>query len=233
MNPELDRLKSAFLAIISHELRTPLTEIVAALCLLQEDYVGPLNDRQRQYVDIAKGAADRLDGLISDLIAFSQLQSEMMETRQELHPLSTLVARVTESLRPRAQFKELALSFSSVRDLPPILVDEALITRVVSNLVINAINFTPAKGQVNVSVNREPGFQTITVHDTGVGIPQEKKALLFDSFYQANGYLTRQVGGLGIGLAYAKRIVEAHKGKITFTSQEGQGSSFVVHLPFP
>jgi signal transduction histidine kinase len=231
MTTELDRLKGAFLAIISHELRTPLTEIIAALCLLQEDYVGPLNAQQRQYLNIACGAADHLDTLIGDLIAFTQLQAEAVAIRREPASLGMLARHVITQLTSRAAAKSLRLSIDTKPDLPPILVDGGMITRVISNLVINAINYTPPGGQVSVTVGAEPGFQTIDVKDTGIGIPKEKQPLLFESFYQADNHMTRQVGGLGIGLAYARRIVEAHQGKITFTSEAGQGSTFTVRLP--
>ncbi|MBI4788086.1 MAG: HAMP domain-containing histidine kinase [Chloroflexi bacterium] len=231
METELQRLKGAFVAIISHELRTPLTEIITALELLENGYGGSLTEQQRGYVAIAGRAAEHLNMLIGDLIAFAQLQAETLETRREPTDLAELVARVVEQHRPRAQAKQLTLSFSAAPRLGPIPVDRALLTRVVSNLIINAINFTPAQGCVSVHVAPEPDEVRIVVQDTGVGIAKEKQARLFESFYQAADPLTRQVGGLGIGLAYARRIVEAHRGRITFESEEGKGSTFTVHLP--
>ncbi len=231
MNAEVDRLKGAFLAIISHELRTPLTEIVAALDLLQDKSLGSLSPQQLQYLSIARDAANQLDSLINDLIAFAQLQAEVVQIHTEPASLEDIVHRVVSQLRPQASAKSLHLDLAMAPPLAAICVDTAMITRVISNLVINAINYTPPGGQVSVSIGTEPGFQIIQVKDSGVGIPKEKQPFLFESFYQASDHLTRQVGGLGIGLAYARRIVQAHGGRITFSSEEGKGSLFVVHLP--
>jgi signal transduction histidine kinase len=231
MDTELDRLKGAFLAIISHELRTPLTEIIAALGFLKDGSLGSLNEQQRQYLGIAENAAKHLNTLISDLIAFAQLQSETVETRREPTALVELVSVVIDQHRSSAEAKQLHLSLASTDNLPPIPVDRALMARVISNLIINAINYTPAGGQVIVRVGAESDAQCISVKDTGVGIPKEKQARLFQSFYQANDHLTRQVGGLGIGLAYARRIIEAHHGQIVLSSEEGKGSTFTVYLP--
>ena len=231
MENQLERLKGAFLAIISHELRTPLTEIITALNLLQDNYTGPLNAQQHKYIAIADDAASHLDMLISDLIAFAQLQAETVETRREPTLLSELVSYVVEQHRARAQAQHLNLLFSAAQRLPPVPADRSLMTRVVANLIINAINFTPSGGHVMVRISATVNEQCIVVQDTGVGIPKEKQDRLFESFYQAADSLTRQVGGLGIGLAYARRIVEAHHGKITFASVEGKGSTFTVHLP--
>jgi signal transduction histidine kinase len=231
MNTELEQLKGAFLAIISHELRTPLTEIITALNLLHESYIGPLSDQQKYYVGIAEDAADHLNELIGDLIAFAQLQAETVETRRDPLSLGPLVESVVEQHRSRALAKQLTLAYSARGTLVSIPADRSLITRVVANLIINAINFTPEGGRVTVRVFSEGNMQCISVQDTGIGIPKEKQARLFESFYQAADHLTRQVGGLGIGLAYARRIVEAHRGTITFSSEEGQGSIFTVHLP--
>lgn len=230
MNTELDRLKGAFLAIISHELRTPLTEIIAALGFLKEGSLGSLNEQQRQYLGIAENAAEHLNTLISDLIAFAQLQAETVETRREPTVLVELVSAVIDQQRSRAEAKQLHLSLAPADSLPPIPVDRALMARVISNLIINAINFTPAGGWVTVRVGAESNAQCVIVKDTGVGIPKEKQARLFESFYQADDHLTRQVSGLGIGLAYARRIVEAHHGRIVFSSEEGNGSTFTVYL---
>ncbi len=231
MDTELDRLKGAFLAIISHELRTPLTEIITALSLLRESYVGSLTEQQCFYVGVAENAASHLDSLISDMIDFAQLQAETVETRREPMALAELARRIVDQHRPRAEAKQLILSFGAAPNLAPIPADRALITRVIANLIINAINFTPAGGRVDAYVGAENDTQFIAVRDTGIGIAKEKQAQLFESFYQAADHLTRQVGGLGIGLAYAKRIVQAHHGTISFTSTEGQGSIFMVHLP--
>ncbi len=228
---DLDRLKAAFLAIISHELRTPLTEIMAAASILGDGYLGSLSDDQRRYLEMIENSAANLNEIIQDLVSFAQLEAEVVETMRESTSLND-VARATIDLhRPQMEQKKLHLISRLAPDLPPIRVDRIKIARVYSNLISNAVNFTREGGRIMVRTRPEGDGQVLEVADNGVGISKEREPHVFDSFYQAQDPMTRQVGGLGIGLAYARRIVEAHGGRITFESIEGKGSLFSVWLP--
>lgn len=228
---EYQALKTAFLAIISHELRTPLTEILAASDALGGTWLGQLNQTQREYLEMIQDAARRLNTLVDDLISFSQLQAQGATLVREPARLSAIIDLVVGNYRTQASKRRIALHAFLATDLLPISVDQAKISRVVSNLLANALNYTPAGGSVTVSQRAVPGYQCIDVQDTGPGIAPERQALLFESFYQAGSHLTRQVGGLGLGLAYARQIVEAHQGKLTLLSEPNQGSLFTVWLP--
>ncbi len=228
---ELDRLKGSFLAIISHELRTPLTEIIAASSILGDGYLGELTDEQRHYLQIIEHSAEQLNKLIQDLLSFAQLQSDVIETRPESSELNEIARAAVDLYRAPMQEKNLRLVLRLAPDLPPIAFDRLKVLRVFSNLMSNGVNFTPAGGRIMVRTRAVEGWQVFDVADTGVGIPKEKQAHIFESFYQVEDPLIRRVGGLGIGLAYARRIVEAHRGRITFESIEGKGSLFSVWLP--
>lgn len=230
-NDEFDRLKAAFLAIVSHELRTPLTQIIVAASVLGDGYLGLLTPDQRQYLNTIEDSAEHLKQLVQDLIDFAQLQAEAIETLQEPHELNEVVQTAAAFYRTALQQKKLYLVSRLSPHLPPLLLDRARMVRVVSNLIGNAVNFTSEGGRIMVRTRAAEGWQIVDVADTGIGIPKEKQARIFDSFYQAADPDTRQVGGLGIGLAYTRRIVEAHRGKITFESIEGKGSIFSVWLP--
>ncbi len=228
---ELDRLKAAFLAIISHELRTPLTEIIAAVGILDGDFLGPLNADQRHYLMMIQGSASKLNSLIQDLLSFAQLQASVKELMRVPTQLEAMAQEAIHLHRTEMDEKKILLITDFAPNLPPISLDRQKITRVISNLVSNAISFTPEGGRVMVRTRVLDGGQAIDVADTGVGIPKEKQAKIFDSFYQTNDPMTRSVGGLGIGLAYAKQIVVAHYGKIRVDSVLGKGSMFTVWLP--
>jgi signal transduction histidine kinase len=228
---ELDRLKAAFLAIISHELRTPLTEIMAAASILGDGYLGKLSDDQRHYLEMIETSAENLNKIIQDLLSFAQLQADVVETLNEPTFLSDLACAAIELHRSQMEEKRIDLILRLAPDLPPVRLDRIKMAHVYSNLIINAVNFTREGGRIMIRTRTDGDGQVLDVADNGVGIPKSRQPNLFDSFYQAEDPMTRQTGGLGIGLAYARRIVEAHRGRLTFESIEGKGSLFSVWLP--
>jgi signal transduction histidine kinase len=228
---EVDRLKAAFLALISHELRTPLTEISAAASALGAGYLGPLTEEQERYLGMIEKAAEHLDQLLHDLVSFAQLEADAVEILAEPTELNQVAEAAIDLYRGQIHQKDLQLVRELEPGLPPIALDRIMILRVFSNLLSNGVNSTRAGGQLAVRTRAADGGQVLQVADTGNGIPVDKQARLFESFYQAENPLTREQGGLGIGLAYARRIVEAHGGHITFKSITGEGSTFTVWLP--
>lgn len=228
---KLDPLKAAFLAIISHELRTPLTEIMAAAAVLGDEYLGSLSNEQRHYLQMIENSAASLDKIIQDLLSFAQTQADVVETFSEPTLLSDLARTAIDLHRAQIERKKLCIIPKFATDLPPLQLDRIKMARVYSNLISNAVNFTSEGGKIMVRTRREGEGQAVDVADNGVGIPLSRQAHLFESFYQAEDPMTRQTGGLGIGLAYARRIVEAHGGRMSFESLEGKGSIFTVWLP--
>jgi signal transduction histidine kinase len=229
---ELDRMKSDFVSHVSHELRTPLTAIKGAVDLMLREMAGPLTEKQIHYLTRLRSNTQHLAGLINDLLDLAKIESGRIEVKSSRVPLSGLVHEVVEALRPVATEKVIALE-ATLRE-PSILVwgDRDKINQVLTNLIGNAIKFTPVQGRVTVSASRngEENVQ-VSVSDSGPGIPPAEKEKIFAKFYQiaeANGENSK---GTGLGLAISKALVELHGGKIWVESEKDRGSTFYFTLP--
>jgi signal transduction histidine kinase len=229
---ELDRLKSDFVSNVSHELRTPLTAIKGAVDLLLREVTGPLNEKQNHYLTRVRSNTQHLAGLINDLLDLSKIESGKLELTSTLVSLGGLVDDVVETLRPLAAEKAVALE-ASIPEMPIMVrADRHKITQVLTNLIGNAIKFTPALGKVTVSSSRDDGdWMRVAVCDTGPGISAHERGRIFDKFYQVAENGGRKPKGTGLGLAISKTLVELHGGKIWVESEPGQGSRFYFILP--
>jgi signal transduction histidine kinase len=227
---ELNQLKANIVANISHELRTPLTHLKGYVELLRAEDMGPLNAEQQSALGIIDKAGERLGRLIEDLILFSI--SERDQVHLTVAPFS--VQRMCDSVFHQSQQKasehRITLSRECGPDLPDVDGDEEKITWVVMQFLDNAIKFTQAGGAVTLRFARQGPEIVISVSDNGIGIPAARLDEVFDSFYQLDGSSTRKVGGTGLGLALAKKIVEAHGSTIRVTSEIGKGSCFSFSL---
>lgn len=227
----LDRLKQDFLNAASHELRTPLTSIMGYAEFLDDDLAGPLTGEQRDYVHQIQAGAVRLQSLVDDLLDFARLEAGTFQLALGRVDLCSVVSREVATLSPQARAKEVALSVE-LPEAPVFLsVDPQRIGQVLLNLVGNAIKFNRKGGRVTVSVQAEGECVCVAVTDTGIGIPPEHLARLFDKFYQVDPSTTREHGGAGLGLAISRAIVEAHGGSIVVQSALGAGSTFSFRLP--
>ena len=224
---ELDRLKDEFVSSVSHELRTPLTSISGYVELLKEE---ESNDERRGYLSIVERNADRLLGLVSDLLFTARLQDGRLQLEREEVDLGELVAHAVDSARPRAAAAGVQLHLEAVR-VPHIRGEGDRLAQLLDNLVSNAIKFTPAGGDVRVTLRVVAGMIRLEVSDTGIGIPEADRERLFERFFRTQSALERQIQGTGLGLYISKAIVEAHGGRIGVHSQEGEGTSFVVEIP--
>jgi signal transduction histidine kinase len=226
-----DRLKTEFISIVSHELRTPLTSILGYTEFLEDEIAGPLAEGQREYLHQIQRNSQRLQRLVDDLLDFSMLQGERLRLQLSEGELGAQVRGVVDSLSPQAGKAGIQL-VASVPDVPiQVPMDPDRIEQVISNLVGNALKFTPAGGRVTVSLKIQPNEATVEVADTGIGIPADKLPHIFDKFYQVDGTLTRSREGAGLGLAIARAIAESHGGTLTAESVVGQGSTFRLTLP--
>jgi len=225
---EIDRIKSEFIATASHELRTPLTSVQMGVHLLLEDAAGELSDNQREILEACREDCERLEKLMRDLLDLSKIEGR--QTAPHLAPLrpSELVSRASEHLRPQVEAKGLTLRADAPHDLPAVLADAEQIERVISNLVTNALRYTPRGGEITISAAAGVHQVAFSVADTGRGIPAEYLPHVFDKFAQVPG---AQAGGAGLGLAISKGIVEAHGGQLFAQSEVGRGSTFTFGLP--
>lgn len=227
---EVNQLKANIVANISHELRTPLTHLKGYLELLVAGDLGSLNEQQQNALKIMERSSERLDRLIEDLILFSLSEREEMQLRLAPFSIESLCKTVLQKSLSKAQDHHIDLALECQADMPEVNADEDKIAWVILQLVDNAIKFTPEGGKVILHINHDDKFVHVKVVDTGIGIPASRMDEIFDSFHQLDESSTRRVGGTGLGLALAKKIIEAHNASIQVTSEIGQGSCFSFDL---
>ena len=225
---ELDRLKSEFVAGASHELRTPLTTLEMGLHLLLEGRAGDLSPRQLELLTMCRDDAMRLDTLVKDLLDLSRIEAGKETPQLAPVPVRDLLNEALTPLRRQASAKNLTLQVNADAALPEAIVDRTQVERVVTNLVTNAIRATGQGGEIQVGAGQRQGYVTISVRDTGRGIPHDYLGRVFEPFVQVPN---APAGGAGLGLSISRRIVEAHGGQITVSSELGQGTTFTFTLP--
>jgi signal transduction histidine kinase len=228
---ELDKLKDDFLNTTSHELKTPLIPIKSQLqLLLAEDY-GDLNKEQKESLEMILRNEERLNKLMTDVLDISRIRSKKLRLIPKKLSLLKIIQNTVEEMKPEAKEKEIDLTIK-LADLPEITADPTRISQVVSNLLNNAIKFTPEKGKVAIEAEKGKKEVIVKVIDTGVGISPKNLEKLFTPFFQIESGLARKHGGTGLGLVICEGIVEAHEGKIWAESPgEGKGSTFTFTLP--
>jgi PAS domain S-box-containing protein len=225
-----DRLKDEFLATLSHELRTPLNAILGYARLLQNGTV--TREKVPKAVEIVERNASALAQMVEDVLDVSRIISGKMRLTIQPVDLPMVVQHAVESVAPAADAKQLRVQTSIDPDAGPISGDPDRLQQIAWNLISNAVKFTPKGGRVQVRVERVDSHVDIVVSDTGVGIKAEFLPHLFERFRQADSATTRQFGGLGLGLAIVRHLVELHGGSVAASSGgEGKGSTFRVHLP--
>jgi signal transduction histidine kinase len=221
---ELDRLKSKFVSDVSHELRTPITSLMLNVELLEHGKP----EKRDQYLRVIRQQTTRQVQLIEDILNLSRLELSTTKTQFAPVNVNALIDQAVNVYRSSAEAANLRLTFTPASAQPVVMGVESHLSQVVTNLIANAINYTPA-GSVEVSTQLVGHEVIIEVRDTGLGIAPEDMPHLFDRFYR--GKLTWQVRGSGLGLAIVKEITEVHKGRVEVDSQAGVGSTFRVYLP--
>ncbi len=224
----LETVRRDFISNISHELRTPLAALKALVDTLRD---GALEDppAAERFLNRMETEVDALTQMVQELLELSRIESGRAPLHLEPVQASDVVLPPVEHLRPQAERAGLTLIVALPPDLPPLQADAERIRQVVTNLVHNAVKFTPPGGQVTVSAEQAGAEVVIKVNDTGVGIPADDLPRIFERFYKADR--ARSGGGTGLGLAIARHIVQAHGGRIWVESVEGQGSTFYFSLP--
>jgi signal transduction histidine kinase len=225
---ELNRLKTKFVSDVSHELRTPVTNFKLHLDLLEHGR----QEKQSLYIAILKQQANRLQQLIEDILDISRLDTAETEMTLDLVDLTAVAEHVVLAARPRATAANLKIRLETGENRPLVLGDFSQLAQVATNLVANAINYTPV-GTITVRVysDLENNQVCLAVQDTGTGIQGEDQPYLFDRFYRGYGAASSDIPGTGLGLAIVKEIVDQHHGHIKIESVVGQGSTFNIWLP--
>ncbi|AFY57849.1 signal transduction histidine kinase [Rivularia sp. PCC 7116] len=226
----LDKLKDEFLANTSHELRTPLNGMIGLAESMIDGATGEITNLQQKNLLMIANSGHRLLELVNDILDFAKLKNQGLELQQKavgIHSLVDVVLTFSQSLVGK---KELQLINSVPDNLPLAYADEHRLEQILFNIIGNSIKFTES-GRVEVVASEDKGKLTITISDTGIGIPPEKHEKIFESFEQADGSTSREYGGTGLGLAVTKQLVELHGGTIWVDSEVGKGSSFSFTLP--
>lgn len=228
---ELNRLKSNFLSMISHELRTPLTTIKGYITFLMTEKAGAINKTQEECLGISAETADLLDRMIEDLLDLSKIESGEFKVNLTATDITKIMDKAILSRQLFADNQEVILENNLPRDLPLIRADRERILQVMINILENAIKFNKRGGKVAIAAAGRPSAKiTFCISDTGIGIPNDKLARIFDKFYQVDSSEKRRYKGCGLGLAISKRIVELHNGRIWAESEVGVGSKFFLEL---
>ena len=213
---------------ISHEFRTPLAGIKAMVETLTG---GAMDDKvaAKDFLTRIDSEVDRLTQLVEELTELSRIETGKAELKKEPIDLNKLVEEVIAQLSPQAERQQLSISREFATNLPSVLADKDRVRQVITNLVHNAIKFTPAGGRITITSRALEGSVVVHIADTGIGIPEEDLPRVFERFYK--GDKARAGGGTGMGLAIAKHVIQAHGGSIWVRSEEGEGSTFAFSLP--
>ncbi|RYY22551.1 MAG: response regulator [Sphingomonadales bacterium] len=223
-------MKDAFVSTVSHELRTPLTSIAGSLGLLAGGAGGELPDKAARLIGIAHSNSQRLVRLINDILDVEKLESGKLILAMSPLDLGEIAARSIDGVQGYADQLGVSLSLGE-SDPAPVRGDADRLIQVVTNLLSNAAKFSPAGGEVAVTVNPEARIARLSVTDHGPGIPEAFRSRIFGKFAQADSTDTRAKGGTGLGLAIAREIAERHGGRLWFESAEGDGATFHLDLP--
>ncbi|MBL7130818.1 MAG: GHKL domain-containing protein [Candidatus Omnitrophica bacterium] len=228
---KIDKLKSEFVSAVSHELRTPLTSIKGYAAILMAGKLGAVPAPVKQRLEKINKHSDSLTKLISDLLDISRVESGKVAMKLEKLDPQDAINWVADIVAPQIKEKKIQITVDIPKEVSSCLADTIQLGRVLTNLLGNAIKFTPEKGKISIRVKEDKNFLQIDVRDSGIGIAEEDLVNIFEEFYRVDNAINQEVKGTGLGLSLVKRIVEAHKGKIWVNSKLGKGTTFSFTLP--
>jgi signal transduction histidine kinase len=226
-----NRHKSEFLANMSHELRTPLNAIIGFSDVLREQYFGPLNQKQLEYVRDINASGQHLLSLINDILDLSKIEAGRMDLDLSTFSLPGTIEQALVLVRERAANKGLRLKSTIGDDVGLITADERKVKQILINLLSNAVKFSDAGGWVEVNVSRSSNGSVISVKDNGIGIAAEDQTAVFEEFKQLKTSGSAKQEGTGLGLPMSRKLTELHGGRIWVESEVGHGATFTFTLP--
>ena len=225
------RHKSEFLANMSHELRTPLNAIIGFTDVMLQEMFGPLNEKQKEYLDDVRGSGTHLLTLINDILDLSKIEAGRVELELSEFSLADAIENALTLVRERAARHGITLAADVAPDVGRIVADERKIKQIVVNLLSNAVKFTRERGWVGITARCDGERIEVAVRDTGIGIAPEDQERVFEEFQQVGKDPERSREGTGLGLTLSKRFVELHGGHISVESELGKGSTFTFTIP--
>lgn len=229
---ENDEIKSEFISTASHELRTPITVINSYVEMFEGGMLGELTSIQREKVAIISSQIEHMIRLVEDMLDVSRLESKALKINKYLIRVDDIARKALDDLSRLAGLKEQSVSLTIDGELAEVEGDDRRIKQVFNNLLTNAIKYTPKKGKIEVIISDETEDIRVSIMDNGIGVAKKDQQRIFEKFYTGSGSsLTRESGRMGLGLAIAKGIIEAHEGRIWVESEVGRGSTFIFTLP--
>jgi PAS domain S-box-containing protein len=232
LEEEVDRMKSEFISLASHQLRTPLSAIKTYSHMLADGYMGEVNDTQKKSLRTIISATNRMNELISTLLNITRIESGTIAITPKIVEVDQLIEEVVKELSLMAADKAIDLSTKAVGKRPKtVKTDPLILKEVISNLVTNAVKYTPEKGHVKLAVQAYQHTVQISVRDSGWGIPVQQHDQIFSKFFRAQNIVKRETTGTGLGLYLVKGLIDALGGEIWFNSSEGKGTEFFVSIP--
>lgn len=237
---QAEEAKSKFIATISHELRTPMTSIKGYVELLMAGAVGRLTAQQRQFLEVVAANTGRMVSLVNNLIAVSEIERGTIQIEAQPVDMKRVIEEAVQAVRTEAAERQIDLTANLPPKPCPVMGDPQLLRQIVDNLLSNALHYTPPNGHITIwtaAANLENNdgvpqhYLVVNIRDTGVGIPIEEQGRIFEAFYRVENPLSVEAGGVGMGLAIVKRLVEAHGGRIWVESRPNAGSTFGFVIP--
>lgn len=227
----LDEAKDEFVSMASHQLRTPLTSVKGYIDMVLEGDAGKISDMQKHLLGEAFTSSERMVHLINDFLNVSRLQTGKFMIDRRPVDLATIIRQEVDSLQTTAGQRQLKLTYKMPTGFPQLYIDEGKMRQVVMNFIDNAIYYSKEDTTITVTLAVDGDIATMTVKDTGIGVPQDEQAQLFTKFYRASNARKQRPDGTGVGLYLAKKVVVAHGGSMVFHSTPGKGSTFGFTLP--
>lgn len=229
---QIERMKSEFVSIAAHQLRTPLSAIKWTLRMLLDGDLGKTTLEQRDFLGKTYKANERMIALVNGLLDITRIEEGRYLYKPVLTDLENMIQLIIDSYQEQIKRRKLSLEFNKPKDkLPKVSIDVEKMRLVIQNLIDNAMRYTPAGGQVTVSLNNGKKEIEVSVKDTGIGIPKSQQQRVFTKFFRGANVIKIDTEGTGLGLFIAKNIIEAHGGKIWFESAENKGTTFYLTLP--
>ena len=228
---EKELMRENFVTLVSHQLRSPLASVRQYFGVIREGFAGDVTDKQKEIIEKAGKYLDDLMQLINDWLDMARIDSGRMVARFEPVALEPLLSEILELAKPLAEAGKVTLDLHLGHDTCPAYGDRESLKQAITNLVSNAIHYNREGGTVVVSTREQGHGLVVEVADTGIGISRDNLPFIFDEFFRVKSSQTRHVSGTGLGLPIAKRIIEAHNGRIEVSSELGKGTTFRILLP--
>ncbi|MGW8326188.1 MAG: ATP-binding protein, partial [Desulfobacterales bacterium] len=229
---DINQRQSDFVSMVAHEIRSPMNSVMAQLKVIQDGLVGDVTPKQSEFLGRASEKINGLVSLSSELLNMAAREAGLIAMERIECDMTEIIKDQVDFQKPKAHEKKIQLKLDPLPDLLPVFANKQNMEEVLSNLITNAINYTPEKGEISVSARLGKNHLIINISDTGFGIEAEDLDRIFDRFYRVKNVKTRYIIGTGLGLPIVKSIVEAHDGMIQVESKPDHGSTFVVYIPF-